>query len=396
MKKDLKANKAIESRASEVAGDLADCWIKVSLPALSTNLRLVKARLQAGATSGDPPKLMAVVKADAYGHGAARVALAFRDAGAEAFGVTTLAEAVEICDAGIDAKETPVLVFAPPVSPEQARAALSRSLNVTVCDEAGLGMVCEEARALGVEAALHLKVDTGMGRLGLPPEEALAVARALVPGMGGRWAGVYTHFARAGEKDIAPTRAQLARFTAFCERLEREEIRPHWRHAANSAAALRLPESRLDMVRIGTVLYGQYPSGFVPRIEGLRADSWTMQARVVFAHDLAPGSTVGYGSETTVARKTRAAVLAVGFADGFAVSPNSLFRGVRGLKAVLAGETPFVWMQGKKAPVLGRVAMQMIVVDCTDLPDPVHVGDIADIPARRLSASARLPRIYDV
>ncbi|HEX5324216.1 MAG TPA: alanine racemase C-terminal domain-containing protein, partial [Capsulimonadaceae bacterium] len=161
-----------------------------------------------------------------------------------------------------------------------------------------------------------------------------------------------------------------------------------------SAALLRLPESRLDMVRAGTLLYGQYPSADVPRLSGLQTKTWLMQARVVFVHDLSPGSPVGYGAEITVKRKTRAAVLPIGFADGFAVSPNSLFRGTRGLRAVLKQDQPHVFLQGYKAPVLGRVAMQMIVVDVTDLPQMVRPGDIADVPARRLSASARLPKIY--
>jgi|SRR5579883_377042 len=383
----------MKSKSSGKTCALADAWIKVSLPALAANVQAVKEHLAAGA--GEPPKLMAVVKADAYGHGAGRSALAFRDAGADAFGVTTLVEAIELCDAGIRSQETPILVFAPLISAEQARIAVEHDLHLTVCDQAQVRLICEGAGSQGKQAALHLKVDTGMGRLGLPPADALAVAKGLKGEANAHLAGVYTHFARAGEKDLGPTRAQLARFTEFCKKLDNEGIRPTVRHAANSAALLRLPESRLDMVRAGTILYGQYPSAFVPKLEKLQPKTWTMQARVVFVHRLPTGSAVGYGAETTVKRSTVAAVIPVGFADGFAVSPNSLFRGARGWRALLKPEEPFVWLQGRKAPVLGRVAMQMIVVDVTDLPKPVQTGDIADIPARRLSASARLPRIYD-
>lgn len=391
-KKPAPKNDPVNQSAIAHTGDLADAWVRVRLAALRTNLRLIKEQIAAAETGA--PKLMAVVKADAYGHGAGRVAAAFREAGADAFGVTTLLEAIEICEAGIDSEKTPVLVFAPMVSNEQLRAALSLNLHLTICNEEQAGMAARAAASLKVVAALHLKVDTGMGRLGLPPEQALTVARSLEGKKNARLAGVYTHFSRAGEENLAPTRAQMAQFDAFCRALAGRGVHPEMRHAANSAAAMRLPESRLDMVRVGTLLYGQYPSGFVPKIEGLRDDTWIMQARVIFAHELPAGSTVGYGAETRVRRLTRAAVLPVGFADGFAVSPNSLFRGARGLRAVLKGEPPFVWIQGRKAPVLGRVAMQMIVVDTTDLPQPVRAGDVADIPARRLSASARLPRIY--
>jgi alanine racemase len=372
---------------------VADAWIRVSLTSLSENVKVVKAYL--ASSPGKPPKLMAVVKADAYGHGAARSANAFRGAGADAFGVTTLSEALELCEAGIQSQKTPILVFAPLVTPDQARIALKKDLHLTVCDEDQVRLVSKEAKTLGKEAALHLKVDTGMGRLGLPPKEALRVAQSLADKANARWAGVYTHFARAAEKDLAPTKAQLGRFEEFCRDLKAAGIQPEMRHTANSAAVLRLPESRLDMVRAGTVLYGQYPSAFVPKVPGLQEKTWIMQARVVFVHDLSAGSPVGYGAETTVRRKTRAAVIPVGFADGFAVSPNSLFRGKRGLRAVLRPDAPHVLLQGFKAPVLGRVAMQMIVVDVTDLPEFVRPGDIAEIPVRRLSANARLPKVYE-
>lgn len=379
-------------RAVSLRGDaLYDAWVRIRAGALRGNLRAIKEHL---AGPGAAPKLMAVVKADAYGHGARRAALAFREAGADCFGVTTLPEAIEICEAGIDSSKTPVLVFAPLVLQEQVRAALSLGLHITVCEEEQCRMAARTAASMKTVAPLHLKVDTGMGRLGLPPEQALTVARSLEGKKNARLAGVYTHFSRAGEENLAPTRAQLAQFEALCRALEARGIHPERRHAANSAAAIRLPEARLDMVRIGTLLYGQYPSSFIPKIEGLREDAWTMQARVVFVHELPAGSTVGYGAETRVRRLTRAAVVPVGFADGFAVSPNSLFRGARGLRAWFKAEPPHVLLQGRKAMVLGRVAMQMIVVDTTDLPQPVRAGDIADIPARRLSASARLPRIY--
>jgi alanine racemase len=174
----------------------------------------------------------------------------------------------------------------------------------------------------------------------------------------------------------------------------REGIHPGLRHAANSAAALRLPESRLDAVRLGTLLYGQYPSKFVPRMDGLDPQTWCARARVVFVRDLPSGASIGYGAEVTLRKPTRAAVIAVGFADGFGMAPASLFHGRRGVGAVLRHDRPFVVLHGATAPVLGRIAMQMVVVDVSQSPKTVEAGDIAEIPVRRLAASSRLPRVY--
>ena len=161
---------------------------------------------------------------------------------------------------------------------------------------------------------------------------------------------------------------------------------------------VRFPEMRLDAVRPGTILYGQYPSAAVPRTLDLQ-DTWRLQARVVAVRDVPAGTAVGYGGEYVTRRPTRLAVLPIGYADGFTVAPASATAGWRGVKTLLrdlAGRGPglHVTVRGRRAPVLGRVAMQICMVDVTDIPG-VDVGDIATIPARRITASARLPRVYE-
>jgi alanine racemase len=363
-------------------------WIDVDLDALKANVQVIKKLISPAGT-----RLMAVVKADAYGHGAAGVAGALRDAGTDTFGVTTLDEALPLLEAGIDSRTTPILLFAPLVNAEQVRIAVEAGLHLTVCDKGHLDLV-RDAEAASVQAAsLHLKVDTGMGRLGLRPETALDIAK-LRPS----WAGVYTHFARAGEKDLAATSGQLRRFLDFCEQAAGVGIDIGLRHCANSAAMLRLPESRLDMVRTGTVLYGQMPSSFVQRPEGLISETFQARAQVVFVRDVRPCETIGYGAEYVAKAPVRAAVVPIGFADGFGIAPQSIYRGWRGIKQWVGDRDPkrqpHVTIRGRRAPVLGRVAMQMIVVDVTGHNPAVAPGDIVDIPMRRLSASALLPRNY--
>jgi alanine racemase len=362
-------------------------WITIDTTALAGNVRVLKEFIGAGG-----PKLMAVVKANAYGHGAAAIAPVLREAGADWFGVTTLDEAIELIEAGIDSTKTPILLFAPLTTAEQVRAAIDNDLHLTVCDDSHLDLI--EAAGTGPRKPnLHLKVDTGMGRLGCAPAEALTVA-----GRWRGWAGVYTHMARAADDGLTSARRQLTKFLDFLRLCERNGFQMGIRHCANSAAAIRMPDARLDMVRIGTALYGQMPSEFVTRLPGLSPDTFQAHAQVVFVRSLESGDSVGYGSEFVASKTMRTAVLPIGFADGFGVAPSSLYSGMRGVKKLIAerdpARQPHVILNGQRAQVLGRIAMQMIVVDVTGFDPPIKIGDTADIPMRRLSAGALLPRRY--
>ncbi len=360
--------------------DLA--WIEVSRAALRHNLGAVQALV------GPSVQTIAVVKANAFGHGAGETARTFQNAGADFFAVTTPAEALELREAGITGR---ILVFLPPL-PDQIDALLSAGCDLTVCDFGAVAAVAEAARRLGLSAAVQLKVDTGMGRLGVLPGETLAVARQIADAPTLRFAGIYTHFARALEKDEAATKTQFAVFQKALAELESASISPGLRHCANSAALVRFPEMRLDAVRPGTILYGQFASAAVPRSLELE-DTWRMQARIVSVRDLPAGSAVGYGGEFVTRRQTKIAVLPVGYADGFTAAPQSASQGLRGLRQLLRPAPVTVTVRGSRASVVGRVAMQTCTVDVTDIRG-VQAGDIVSIPARRLMASARLPRIF--
>jgi len=362
-------------------------WVSVSRSALRHNFEAVQALL--GQDTSKPPQTIAVVKANAFGHGAGETARIFQDAGANFFAVTTPGEALELRAADIMGR---VLVFLPPL-PEQIETLLAAELDLTVGDAAGLDAVAKVALASGKTAPVHLKVDTGMGRLGALPPEALTLAKRIAQTPSLRFAGIYTHFARALEKDETATRRQFDEFDRVLRGLEHAGIDPGLRHCANSAALVRFPDLRLDAVRPGTILYGQYPSGAVPRTLDLR-ETWRMQTRIVAVRDVPAGSAVGYGGDYVTRRPSKLAVLPVGYADGFTVAPASISSGWRGLKNWLRPAPITVTVRGRRAPVVGRVAMQICTVDVSEIPD-VAVGDVVTVPARRITAGARLVRLYE-
>ena len=360
--------------------DLA--WIEVSRAALRHNFSAVQTLV------GPSVQTIAVVKANAFGHGAGETARTFQEAGADFFAVTTPAEALELREAGITER---ILVFLPPL-PDQIDALLTAGCDLTVADSSTVSAIAGAAGRLGLTASVQLKVDTGMGRLGVLPGEALAVASQIADAPMLRFAGIYTHFARALEKDDAASRKQFAVFEKVLMELESARINPGLRHCANSAALVRFPEMRLDAVRPGTILYGQYPSAAVPRSLTLQ-ETWRMSARIVSVRDLPAGSAVGYGGEFVTRRQTKIAVLSVGYADGFTTAPQSASKGLRGLRQLFKPAPVTVSVRGSRAIVIGRVAMQTCLVDVTDIPG-VTAGDSVSIPARRLMASARLPRVF--
>lgn len=361
-----------------------DVWVEVDLGALKHNLQQVKGAV------GDRVRLMAVVKANGFGHGYVEPARAFVEAGADALAVTRLGEALTLRSGGIDA---PILLFAP-VQSDNAEEAVAAGLELTVTGLTLAQSISHAAEKLGKTVRVHAKVDTGMGRLGVLPNDTGPLLKALAGLPGIEVAGIYTHFATAAEKDLGASKEQFRRFADVLGRLRSSGIDYGLAHAANSAAIIRLPEAQMDMVRPGTLLYGQYPSAHVPRTLDLKP-TWTLKARICDIRTLPPGATVGYGGEFITKRETRTAIIPIGFADGFTLAPEGpIYRqSVLKFAAKKAKRDLSVEIRGVKAPVLGRVAMQMTVVDVTDIP-AASVGDEVTIPAMRIPTSALLPRVY--
>lgn len=361
-----------------------DLWVEVDLAALKHNFAQVRSAVPS------TTRVMAVVKGNGFGHGYVKPSRAFVEAGADCLAVTRLDEAMVIREAGIAA---PILVFAP-IQRANAEAAVAADLDLTVTSLTLTEAISAAAHKLGKTARIWVKIDTGMGRLGLLPDETLSFFESIRSLPGIKVNGIYTHFATAIEGDIAPTCVQLGVFDELLRTLDSAGIGYGMASAANSAAILRLPDSHLDLVRPGTLLYGQYPSQHVPHTLDLKP-TWKLKARVCDVRELPKGAKIGYGSEYTTSRPARTAVIPIGYAEGFTMVPEGPFYRQSLLKFVAKKmkRSLAVTIRDQKAPVLGRVAMQMTVVDVTDIPE-VQVGDEVTIPALRIPTSPLVPRVY--
>jgi alanine racemase len=314
----------------------------VDLAAIRDNVALLKpARAE----------VMAVVKANGYGHGAAEVARAALEGGATCIGVAMAEEGLHLREAGVAA---PILVLSE-LSPGAERDAMAAGLTPTVYTDAGLAAL-EEARPSGAPVGAHLKLDTGMHRVGLPPERAVEFAwRMIAAGL--QVEGVWTHFAKAEEPEDSSVAAQLDRLTAAVGDLEAAGIRPRLRHVANSAAIMTNPATHLDLVRLGVAMYGLPPAPGLPGSASLRpALKWV--TTVHMAKRVTAGEGISYGLHYRLDRESTIVTLPVGYADGF---PRA------------AGPRARVLIRGRRYPVAGTVCMDQITVDCGD--DPVEPGD---------------------
>src|SRR6185312_12385041 len=276
-------------------------------------------------------------------------------------------------------------------------AALDAGLTITLGSLKGAKEASAAAAAARKVLDAHLKIDTGMGRIGVFASEALPIASEVTKLPGLRLQGVYTHFATAMEADLTGARQQLAAFNAVLKDLNASGLRPPIAHCANSAAVLQLPESHLDMVRVGTLLYGQFPAAFLAGRLKLK-NTWRMFSRIISVKELPAGWPVGYGAEFRTTAPMRVAVIPVGYADGLAVevAARSRQKPAERLKAALRSlqgpQRPLVMIRGKRAPILGRISMQMTTVDVSNIPDAA-VGDVVEIPCRRVTSNPRIPRV---
>ena len=324
-------------------------WGEVDLDAVRANVRTLARRAA-------PAQLLAVVKADAYGHGAVPVARAALEAGASWLGVALVEEGAALRRAGID---QPILVLSEP-PPEAAGAVVAGRLTPVVYTEVGIEALAKAVAEAPPDQPLpvHLKVDTGMHRVGCRPEDAIALADALGARPELVLEGICTHFAVADEPHRPETLTQLREFNALLDALDARGTRPPIVHAANSAALLAFPESRFDLVRVGIALYGVAPA---PRLaESIPLEPvLSLRARVTYVKTLPVGTGLSYGLRYTLERTSRVATVPVGYADGV---PRNL--GIRGGDVLIGG---------RRHPIAGAVTMDQLMVDVGDA--PVEVGD---------------------
>ena len=326
-------------------------WAEIDLEALASNFRAVRARVGPGV------EVMGVVKADAYGHGAAECARRLEAEGAGWFGVATPEEGLALRRAGVS---RPVLSFGG-FWEGQAAACVAHGIVPVVYRFDMAEALDAAARAAGVVADLHVKVDTGMGRLGVRHDAAAGFAERL-RGLGGvRVGGLMTHYAAADDPRRDPfTAEQFKRFREAAAAFRARGHRPAYEHTANSAATFAHPETRCDMVRPGGVLYGLWRDVLPPHAgaPGLRP-VMSVRTRVTLLKRVRAGETLGYGCAFVAARETTVATLPAGYADGYARALSNRGR---------------VVVRGRFAPVVGRVSMDLTLVDVTDV-EGVRVGD---------------------
>jgi alanine racemase len=324
------------------------CWIEVDLDAIADNVRALQ-------SAAEPRHgVTAVVKAQAYGMGAAAVAQAAVEAGARGAAVARVSEARRLRQAGF---AHPILLLGG-LDAEDYAAVVDLRLTPTITDWMTAEGVARAASAIGERARVQVKVDTGMTRYGAPHDEAIGIVRGIRGLSSLELEGFYTHFAAADDPDPFFAHQQLARFRAICEQLESEGVDLGLKHAANSAGTLRIPNAGLDTVRTGIALAGAYATGWVPRVGSLRS-AVALKSRVVRFHTPGVGTSIGYGRTYKVFRPMRVALVACGYADGLPRACSNRGR---------------VLIRGQRAPLVGTVSMDMAMADVSHMPD-VEVGD---------------------
>ncbi|MDD5072822.1 MAG: alanine racemase [Candidatus Omnitrophica bacterium] len=364
-------------------------WTEIDLDAIAHNYHALKARLS------KDTNILAVVKANAYGYGMVEVARRLQKEKVPYLGVACVDEGIALRRAGI---RTPVLVLSS-VLPKEAEYALYYDLTLTVCDKILASAVDKAARKLKKQALVHVKVDTGMGRLGVWHDEAGRLIKDLLSFRNIVIEGIFTHFASADEEDVRYTSGQIENFKRLATEMEISGIEIQYVHAANSAGAMLYKDSHFNMVRPGLMLYGLYPNQNLMRTVKLKP-ALSLKTRIIYLKKTPPGRYISYGRTHMTDRETVIATLPVGYADG-------LNRHLSNKGEVL--------VRGWRAPVVGRICMDHTMVDVGGIKgakvgdeaviigsqkgESITVEDIAElldtIPYEVVCwISARVPRIY--
>jgi alanine racemase len=320
---------------------LRPAWIEIDLGKLRRNLQLIRRDLPAAA------QLMAVVKDDAYGHGALEVARVALEEGAWGLGLSTLEEAMALRQDGIPA---PLLLLGERQEPE-LEWCVAHDLTVCVNELHTVRALAQTAARFNKRVPVHLKINTGMSRYGVRWDEALPLVEQILSEKSLLLEGVMTHFAQSDETDKGFATLQLSRFNEILRALEELKIPVKLRHTCNSGGFLDLPHAHLDMVRTGILMYGIFPSQVCRRIPGIEP-VMSVKAKIAAIQKLKPGEVVGYGMRYKAQDERRIAVLPIGYGDGFPRVRNE----------------GYALIHGKRAPLVGGIAMDALMVDITNIP----------------------------
>lgn len=365
---------------------------EIDLDAIAYNMEQMKNRIGEGA------RLIGVIKTDAYGHGAVPIAQMFEKIPyIWGYAVACLDEGMILRKNGI---EKPVLVLGC-VFPDQYEDMIRYDIRAAVYTEEMAEGMSRTAVRLGKDAYFHIKIDTGMGRIGFPvTEESADTIRRICSLPNVCPEGMFTHFAKADEADKSYTRMQHDRFMWMKEQLEKRNVSIRYYDCDNSAGIIDFPDMKHDLARAGISTYGMYPSDEVDKSAVDLKPALSLKSHVIFVKEVEPGTSISYGGTFTADRKMRIATVPVGYGDGY---PRSL------------SNKGYVLIRGKKARILGRVCMDQFMVDVTDIPDAafmdqvtligsdgeerITVDDLAELSGRFnyefvCCLSKRIPRVY--
>ena len=366
-------------------------WAEINIDALIENYREIRR------ISNKNAKILATVKADAYGHGFLEVARALAAEGADAFGVALIEEALQLRRKGF---HQPILVLGS-IPEESYGLAVENNVSLTVFAKETALAISKAALAVGKNAKIHIKLDTGMSRLGyvIGDDNSAVIDEIMeissMPGI--EIEGVFSHFSTSDEADSSYTELQLNRFLAVCDRLKARGLENIIRHISNSAAIIMYPESHLDMVRPGIILYGLYPSDDVDKSRLKLTPVMTLKTKITHIKTLDAGRGISYGKEYITDGKIKVATVPIGYADGY----------VRA-----TAKEGLMLAKGKKVRILGRICMDQCMIDVTNV-NNINVGDevivfsdkeiLADDVAKWTNTinyeviclvSKRIPRVY--
>lgn len=326
-------------------------WLEIDVHALAHNISETK-RIISPKT-----EIMAVVKANGYGHGAPVASRIFLENGATRLGVSTIEEACQLRKDGIMA---PILILNH-TEPEQLDAVIIHSVSQTISSLEQAVTISRRAVSLSETGVVHIKIDTGMGRLGIfPHEDSMKIIEKIISLPCLVVEGIFTHFATSDAADNTFTIEQYSRFLSVLRQLEERKISIPIKHAANSAAVINHGPTHLDMVRPGIMLYGLYPSPEMNKGKVSLRPAMTLKSRISYIKEVPSGVSLSYGRTYTTSKRQRIATLPIGYADGF----NRSF-----------SNNTSVLVHGQKCPVVGRICMDQCMLDVTGIKPDVIVGD---------------------
>lgn len=328
-------------------------WAEIDLDAIAHNVREIRR------ITGRRAEIMGAVKADAYGHGVMETVRTLLDNGVTRLAVSMLDEAIQLRKLGID---VPILILNY-TDPARADEIIFNEVTQTIFSHELAMAISDAAVKYNKKVRIHVKVDTGMTRVGFMPgysvvKNLLEISR--LPGI--IIEGLFTHFASADEKDRSYTQMQFEKFMSICNELGRVGVHIPVKHVCNSAGIIEYPDMHLDMVRPGIILYGLYPSAEVDRCKISLKPAMTLKANVILVKDVEKDTCISYGRIFKTSRDSRIATIPIGYADGY---------------TRLLSNKGKVLVNGEPAPVVGRICMDQCMIDVTDLKKEVHVGDEA-------------------